>query len=375
MSITRDDTIDAVVVGAGPAGLAVSRELQHLGLQHAVLERGDSVGYTWAHLYDSLVLHTGRHLSSLPGLTFPASTPLFPTRLQFLDYLRRYAETFHLPVETRVDVTHTEAQTDRWLVHARDGSTRTARALIIATGIVANPYTPDLPGRDQFRGRLMHSVDYHRPADTLGRRVLVAGTGNSAGEISAELAAAGAEVTLAVRTGATIVPREVLGVPVQYLGIIFSPLPPSARAAITRGFSRLTGLARGKAVLPPPQRTECPKIPLIGLALADGIRAGKIRVRPGLAGFTAARVVFSDGSEDEFDDVILATGYRAAVSPLRSLIGVDSCGFANRRGPVASADRRGLYFVGHTYSTDGALLNIGRDARRAARAIRQEIAH
>jgi putative flavoprotein involved in K+ transport len=74
----------AVVIGAGPAGLATSRELGRRGIDHVVLERGEALGHTWAHLYDSLVLHTGKHLSSLPGLPFPRTTRLFPSRHDFL---------------------------------------------------------------------------------------------------------------------------------------------------------------------------------------------------------------------------------------------------------------------------------------------------
>jgi Predicted flavoprotein involved in K+ transport len=70
--------VDALIVGAGPAGLATSRELSRAGVEHRVLERGDVIGHTWANLYDGLVLHTGKHLSALPGLPFRASTPLFP---------------------------------------------------------------------------------------------------------------------------------------------------------------------------------------------------------------------------------------------------------------------------------------------------------
>jgi putative flavoprotein involved in K+ transport len=95
----------AVVVGAGPAGLATSYELTRAGIDHVVLERGDAIGHTWANLYDGLVLHTGKHLSALPGMPFPRSTPLFPTRSDFLGYLNRYARTFRLPIETGADVT------------------------------------------------------------------------------------------------------------------------------------------------------------------------------------------------------------------------------------------------------------------------------
>src|SRR2546426_10625680 len=98
-------SVDGVVIGAGPAGLATSQQLTTRGIAHVVLERGDAVGHTWANLYDSLTLHTGKHLSSLPGLRFPRAYPLFVPRPLFCDYLQRYAETFRLPVETRSTVT------------------------------------------------------------------------------------------------------------------------------------------------------------------------------------------------------------------------------------------------------------------------------
>src|SRR5712691_9208559 len=66
------ERIPVVVVGAGPAGLATSQQLKERGVPHRVLERGEAVGYTWANLYNSLTLHTGKHMSSLPGLAFPA---------------------------------------------------------------------------------------------------------------------------------------------------------------------------------------------------------------------------------------------------------------------------------------------------------------
>ena len=82
---------------------------------------------------------------------------------------------------------------------------------------------------------------------------------------------------------------------------------------------------------------------------------------------TGAR--FCDGSEGDFDEIILATGYRAAIGFLGDAIRADGCGFARRHGRVVSADRPDLYFVGHNYDARGGLFNIARDAPRAVRAI------
>lgn len=362
-------TCDVLVVGAGPAGLATSRELSRAGVQHLVLERGDQVGHTWANLYDSLVLHTARPLSSLPGLSFPAATPIFPTRRDLLAYLHRYAETFRVPVQTGVDVTSLRRGNAGWIAATATGADVHARAVVVATGIVANPHVPAIPQRARFGGRVLHSVDYRRPEGYEGRRVLLLGAGNSAGEISVELARAGARVTLGVRTGASVVPRTLLGVPIHYLALVVASLPRAAQRGVAAAMERVAALVRGPALLPSRPPGGCAPVPMIGFHLADALRAGTIRLKGDLAEFTERGVRFLDGSEEPFDEVILATGYKAALGMMGDAIGLDDCGFARRRDRVVSLDQPDLCFVGHNYDLRGGLFNIGRDARLAARRL------
>ena len=362
---------EAIVIGGGPAGLATSRELARAGVNHLVLERGDQIGHTWANLYDGLVLHTGKHLSALPGMPFPASTPLFPTRRDFLAYLQTYADTFKLPVRTGADVAAVERDGDAWMVRTTEGVEMRARAVVVATGIVANPQVPAIPGRDRFRGRVMHSVEYRRPDGF--HRVLVVGAGNSAAEIAVELANAGADVTIAVRSGARVVPLRLFGIPSQYFAVALGRLPRTVFRRVIAAIGRVSELFRGPAVLPPPGDKFCSTVPLIGFHLADAIRAGSIRLKRGIESFTVDGVRFNDGSEEPFHEVILATGYTAAVRPLGNLVRLDECGFAVRRRRVISADQPGLYFVGHNYDVRGGLRNIAQDARLAAREVRQAV--
>jgi hypothetical protein len=364
---------DAIVIGGGPAGLATSRELSRRGIDHVVLERGPALGHTWANLYDSLILHTGKHLSALPGLPFPRPTELFPSRGAFLDYLHDYACRFHLPVRTESDVETVERRDGQWRVRTSARDEFTARTVVIATGIVSNPFAASIPGRDRFGGRIIHSVEYRRPEAYVGRRVLVIGAGNSAGEISAELASAGATVTVSVRSGARVVPRDLFGVPIQYLAVGVSRLPRRVQRSIAGAMSRVSEFSRGPAVLPRPPEARCSDVPLIGFHLVDGIRAGVIRLKRGVTEFTPAGARFDDGTDEECDDVILATGYRAAVGVLGSLIRLDDCGFAARHQRVVSADQPDLYFVGHNYDTRGALRNISQDARLAGKLIASPI--
>src|SRR4051812_17652310 len=163
---------DVVVVGAGPAGLATSRELARRGVEHVVLERGDRVGYSWANLYASLTLHTGKHMSALPGLRLPRSAPLFLSRHAFVTYLSDYGTRFALPVRTRWEVTAVERLTNtesRWRVRAAapGGDVELeCDDVIFATGIIANPRIPVIPGAGEFEragGQILHSVEYRTP--------------------------------------------------------------------------------------------------------------------------------------------------------------------------------------------------------------------
>lgn len=358
--------LDAIVIGGGPAGLATSRELARRSARHVVLERGEGPGQSWVDYYDGLTLHTGKHMSALPGLALPRGTPLFAPRATFVDYLRYYAERFRVPLETRSPVTRVERSGGGMWDVATAGGVLRSRALVVATGIAANPHRPLLPGAEAFRGRVLHSVDYRRPEPFAGQRVLVVGAGNSGAEIASELAEAGARVTVAVRSGVNVVPRAIFGVPVQYWAYLLQRLPRSANAGITATVARLGELRRGPPVLPRSALGPFDAIPLIGFSLVDAVREGRVTVRGAVAELLPHGARFADATEAPFDALLLATGFAAALQPLAGLVTTDARGFARRADRVTSADQPDLYFVGHNYDATGGLFNIRRDAPLAA---------
>jgi len=364
---------DAIVIGAGPAGLAMSRELSARRVRHVVLERGREIGQTWANLYDSLVLHTTRALSALPGLPFPSGTPQFPTRLDLLTYLRTYAGAFSVPVTFGMDVVELRRDPGAWTARTRGGATLSAHSVVVATGIASNPYLPDLPGRDSFRGRIVHSAEFRRPAPFAGQRVLVVGAGNSAADVSVALAGAGIDVTLAIRSGATVLPLTFAGIPIQYLGFALAPLPRALQSAIGGVLGKAAGAFGRRARIPPAPIQACTRVPIIGGELLAAIDAGRIRLAGGIDRLTGEGVRFDDESSGRFDSIILATGYRAAIGFLDASVRRDRCGFALRSDPVTSADYAGLYFVGHNPDIRGGLYRIARDASRAGRHIKSAL--
>ena len=357
--------LPVAVVGAGPAGLATSQQLRERGVAHRVFERGNAAGHTWANLYDSLTLHTGKHMSSLPGMPFPRSAPLFLPRHAFCDYLLHYVAAFDLPIEAGAAVSRLARSDGVWTLSTPSG-VYSAESVVVATGIMANPKRPRFSGEERFAGRIAHSVTYRRPDPYRERRVLVVGVGNSGAEIASEIARAGGRVTVAVRSGANVVPLTIAGLPIQYVAYWVRKLPRVVQERVLDLVRVMTELKRGKPKLPRPSHSPLDAIPVIGFHLVDAIAAGLVDVRAGVAELTADGARFTDGAVGQFDDIILATGFEAALGLLGTQIQLDPQGFARRRDRVVSLDQPDLYFVGHNYDATGGLYNISRDARLAA---------
>jgi cation diffusion facilitator CzcD-associated flavoprotein CzcO len=306
-------------------------------------------------------------MSHLPGCKFPPGTPIFVARAAFVRYLQDYARRFQVPLRTGVEVLRISREKDQWLLETSAGEVRAA-GLIMATGIVSNPTLTALAGRSAFLGLVLHSCEYHRPTDIPGTRILVVGAGNSGAEIAAELARIGRDVDVAVRSGANVVPRELFGIPIQYLSYYLRKLPRPVQELVTKAVQAVVERRRGPSPLPRSGIGPLDAIPIIGFELVDAIRARKIQVRPGVAEFTREGVRFNDGSVSPYDAIVLATGYRPALQPLGDQVRHDSKGFALRRDRVTSSDRPNLWFVGHNYDATGGLANIARDAPLAAQA-------
>src|SRR3954463_2873297 len=122
----------AVVVGAGPAGLAVAAALSRAGVPSAVLERGRDVGSAWQARYDSLRLHTVRWLSGLPGAPIPRRYGRWVARDDVVAYLRDYAERFGVRPEFGVEVLRVDRADPGWTLRTSRGE-YTAPAVVIAT--------------------------------------------------------------------------------------------------------------------------------------------------------------------------------------------------------------------------------------------------
>jgi cation diffusion facilitator CzcD-associated flavoprotein CzcO len=366
---------EIVVIGAGPAGLAVAATLRQRGLSCAVLERAASVGSSWQGRYDQLHLHTIRWLSGLPGGRIPRRFGRWVSRDDFVRYLNGYAQQFDVRPEFGIEVTRIDLGTNGWRLTTSAG-TRDAWAVVVATGFNLVPHLPAWTGRDSFTGKLLHSADYREPTAYRGRRVLVVGAGNSAAEIAVQLADTGATVTQSVRTPPNIVRRDTLGIPSQLFSIALKHAPAPVMNSVV-------GLLRKASVpnltgygLPAPagdgfsQFLRTATVPILDHGFVDRVRAGRITIVPAVDHFDGDRVVLADASDLRPDVVIAATGFRPGVADMVGHLGaIDDRGVPRVHGPESLPGLPRLHFVGIEVTLSGLLHEIGLQARAVGRSL------
>jgi cation diffusion facilitator CzcD-associated flavoprotein CzcO len=333
------------------------------------------VGASWRGRYDRLRLNSSRPFSKLPGARYPRGTGMFPSRDEVVAYLENYAARNALAVRLGTRLERIDRDGGRWLLRTSTGDVR-ADQVVVAGGYDHSPFVPEWPGRDRFRGRLLHSDDYRNPAPFRGQDVLVVGPGCSGMEIAYELADRGARrVWLSVRTPPNIILRSPIG-----------PLLANAMLKLpTQTADRMMRRVREKAIgdlteygLPQPEEGVFSRLKRLGVAPAivdketiQAIRDRRIEIVPGVEALDDTAVELAGGGRIEPDAVIAATGYRCGLEPIAGQLGV-----LNERGVpravLGEPAAPGLRFIGYV-PVPAHLGRMGGEARRAAKAIVREL--
>ena len=370
---------EALVCGAGTAGLAAAATLKGVGVTVTVLERSDRVGASWRSRYDGLRLNTPGWMSTQPG--FRATRRRygeFPTRDAWIEYLEDYAAHHGIDIRFGTEARRVSAVDGGWRVETSGGDLQ-ARFLVIATGHDRDPDVPDWPGRDGFTGELIHSSAYRDPGPYRGRDVLVVGPNTTGSEVATLLARGGAaRVRVACRTPPTMIARKFLGVPVNITGAALNHLPLWVGDQVGRMtqsilFGDLTphGLARPPAGIAT-TLSKRRQAPAYDDGFVSSLKAGRIELVAAVIGFDGPDVILADGTHIQPDAVIAATGYRPGLEPLVGHLGVlDSSGFPLVSGGATRASAAGLYFTGYRVDLSGQLRLMRFDARAIAKSVRQ----
>jgi putative flavoprotein involved in K+ transport len=344
---------DTIIIGGGQAGLATAHTARAAGLSALVLEAAEVTAGSLPHYYDSLTLFSPARFSSLPGRPFPGNPDGYPHRDEVIDYLTGYAAWLDADVRTGHRVTSLQTDGDGFEVQTAHGERFHAATVIAATGEFSSPYRPELPGLDAFAGTVLHSAEYRRPEPFAGQRVVIVGGGNSAVQIAIEVAAH-ARLTLATRHPLRFMPQHLLGRDAHFW--------LKATGLDTARWAKLL-LTGGKGT--PVMDTG---------SYRQAITEGTPDRRPMFRGLDGTTITWEDGTREQVDTILLATGYRPSLDYLNGLGTLDQTGHPRHRGGV-SLTHRGLGFVGLEWQrsfSSATLRGVAADARHVLRQLHRQ---
>lgn len=320
------------VIGAGCSGLVSVKALREVGHEAHAFELGSKVGGLWVQdndsgrsaAYDSLRINTSRSQMQFADYPMPSEYGDYATHRQVAEYFRAYAAHFDLErcIRFRTEVSSATPTASGYSVVSRNLDTGTSSvehfdAVVVASGHHFAPLFPDPPAPGAFDGLTLHSHAYRnpdRPAQLRGRRVVVVGFGNSAVDIASELALASGpgQVTLSTRRGAWVLPRYLLGRPIDQGRLLPGWLPDRLRRRIaTWAFRKIRG-SMSDFRLPEPDHLIGEAHPTLSDELPTLVKSGAIQVRPSIRRLRGQSVEFDDGNEVEADAIVYCTGYRVS---------------------------------------------------------------
>ena len=350
-------------------------------IEAVVLERGSDLATRWRTAYDRLHINTSSWFSYLPGQRLPRQAGRWLSRDDLITYYRDYARRNRLRVETGVQAETVQPVHGRWRVETSAGE-YFARVVVVATGKQHSPVVPDWPGRQDFRGELIHSADYRNASPFTGKRALVVGAGNSGMDIALDLLEGGAaSVGLSIRRAPHILRRQVLGLPHDLFGVTSRGAP---RRVVDRNAKLLRRFVVGDLSefgLPIPddgpvtRLEEEGRVPTVDPGdFVAAVGAGQIAVVPGVVRFEDHAVKLSDGRALPVDVVVAATGFRPDLRGLVGHLGIlDGAGQPLVRAQDEHPSAPGLHFIGFIDPRSGHLRELRLEASRVAKAVSRRL--
>jgi hypothetical protein len=308
------------IIGGGPTGIGVARELVDAGIDVTIFEAEADFGGVWnsdaacGRTYASLHLISPKFNTQVQDYPMPEEYPVYPSHALMLRYIRDYARQFGL-----YDRAHFNAKVERlvpdgtaWRIVAADGYDARFPLVVICNGLQRVPALPNPPYPGQFEGQSLHSSDYKSPDQVRGRRVLVIGGGNSGCDLAVDAVHGAARVVHSMRRGYHFQPKFIDGKPtpqwMMELGARFgSKAETMAYIEEVFRFAGYDGAAYG---LPRPDHALDAAHPVMNTLVLHHIGHGDIVPKPDVAAFEGNDIRFVDGSIETIDTIIYATGYQ-----------------------------------------------------------------
>lgn len=365
-----DTSSDITVIGAGPAGLTIARRLSEAGADFIVFERHTDVGGIWdidaphSPMYESAHFITSRSVSGFVGFPMPSDYPDYPSHQQLLSYIRSFADHFNLRSHIHFNTIVKTAVLDenqRWKIQLSDGTTHYSRYLVCANGVNWIPHQVQWSGH--FNGEIRHSSTYRSIQEFQGKRVLIVGGGNSGADIACDASCVAQQAYWSVRRGYHFIPKYIFGTPLDEL-VQGGPRIPLWLGRLILG--SLLWLMYGdlqRYGLPRPDHKLFESHPLMNTQILHYLGQGDCQAKPDIDQLDGDEVMFTDGSREQVDLIVTATGYHHEFPFLdNDLLGSQSDGFNLYLG-LFSRQQHNLAVLGFVEFASAAYSNFDEMSR------------
>lgn len=356
------------IIGAGAAGICGARHMLAQGFDITLYEVGSHIGGMWVYkndnnrssAYKTLHINTARDLTAFEDFAFDETVQPFPDHLDMAKYLRDYADhfgitkyvRFNTPVKNVRPAEHYAPETPRWVVETESGETIEHDAMIVASGHLTKPLEVDM-FRETFAGQYLHSHEYKEPAKFADKRVCVVGVGNSGLDIASDICTTAERTVLVGRTTPMVIPKLIFGRPFwDAMKPFYKPWVPSfVRDRVLRFLvwvvhGRMNGLGFG---------TQQKKVHASSNAnIINHIYYRRVIVKSGIDKFEGKTLTFPDGSSEEFDCLIAATGYLIDLDFMTKDVIEPKDNRLELYMRIVPPQWRGLYFLAF-FNSDSAL--------------------
>ncbi len=351
----------ACIIGAGSSGIAAAKVLKQHGIPFDCFERGSGIGGNWRYrndngmsaAYGSLHINTSKDRMAYSDYPMPDDYPDYLHHSQVLEYFESYVDHFGIRPDihfktTVKDISPTADGAWDVTISGPNGAGRETRnyaAVLVSNGHHWDPRLPEFPG--EFTGRARHSHSFETSSGLEDRNVLVVGIGNSGVDIACEASHVARRVLLSTRKSAHILPKYVLGRPIDtYTSPLANYLPLAVQQLFFTFLMKIANGPQGRYGVPTPEHSLLQAHPTISSELLNLAGHGKVTIKPNIEELRGDQVAFSDGTVEPIDEIIYATGYKISFPFLRPEI-------VNSRGNdvrlyrlVAHSEHTKLFFIG-----------------------------
>lgn len=309
------------LIGAGPMGLAMAKVMKEQGIPFQGFELHSDVGGLWdiegpkSTMYETAHLISSKRMTEFTDFPMKEETAEYPCHRDLKGYFQDFADHFDLKSQYLFNTEVLKAEPlgkagEGWQVtwkNAEGEQSATFKGVMIANGTLSEPNLPDFKG--DFDGEIIHSSEYRYPNQLTGKKVLIVGAGNSGCDIAVDAIHHGAKCDLSMRRGYYFVPKYVFGKPADTMGGLIK-LPMWLKRRIDGQILKWFVGDPQKYGFPKPDYQLYESHPVVNSLVLYHAGHGDIKIRKDIDHLAGKTVHFTDGSQDDYDMILAATGYK-----------------------------------------------------------------